>query len=385
MTQQDAFDRILASLHEAMLDDAHWLPTSALIDEACRSKGNMLTIAEGRTQGDIEIFYVRLCYRGERHEELEQEYFKHYFPRDERIPRFRRLPDSQVVYVPDLYTDQEMKTSPTYNEVLPVGVFQSGLNVRLNGPNGSRITWNVADPVDGGGWSAAQLELIRHLLPHLRQYVRVRQALAEAGAQNASLNELLDATGSAIIHLDRRGQIVAANDRALDLLRRGEGLFDVGGFLCARLPQDNTDLQELLARALPASGGQGTSGSITVRRFTDLSRLVLHISPVSRSEMDSFSWCVAALAVAVDPESKTRIDPTLAAASLDLTPKESQVAVLLAEGKTVRDIAVATGSKVSTIHWHIRNVFNKHGISRQVELVQLVMSLAAAPLPRGRD
>ena len=28
--ERDAFDRILASLHEAMLDDAHWLPTSAL-------------------------------------------------------------------------------------------------------------------------------------------------------------------------------------------------------------------------------------------------------------------------------------------------------------------------------------------------------------------
>ena len=31
MNERDAFDRIMASLHEAMLDDAHWLPTSALI------------------------------------------------------------------------------------------------------------------------------------------------------------------------------------------------------------------------------------------------------------------------------------------------------------------------------------------------------------------
>ena len=48
MSQRDAFDRILASLHEAVLDDAHWLPTVALIDDACRTKGNMLTFADVR-------------------------------------------------------------------------------------------------------------------------------------------------------------------------------------------------------------------------------------------------------------------------------------------------------------------------------------------------
>ena len=74
----------MASLHEAMLDDAHWLPTSALIDDACRTKGNMLTFAEGQTHDDVEIFYIRFCFRGEHHKELEREYFTHYFPWDER-------------------------------------------------------------------------------------------------------------------------------------------------------------------------------------------------------------------------------------------------------------------------------------------------------------
>ena len=57
MSEQDAFDRILASLHEAMLDDVHWLPTFALIDDTCRTKGSFLTFAEGSTEDDIEIYY----------------------------------------------------------------------------------------------------------------------------------------------------------------------------------------------------------------------------------------------------------------------------------------------------------------------------------------
>ena len=113
---------------------------------------------------------------------MEREYFKHYFPRDERIPRLRQLPDSQLVHVPDLYTEQELKTSPAYNEVLPVGGTQNGLNVRMEGPSGSRIVWAICDPVGTDDWSSDQLDMIRRLLPHIRQFVRVRQALADAGA-----------------------------------------------------------------------------------------------------------------------------------------------------------------------------------------------------------
>lgn len=40
MSEKDQYDRILVSLHEAMLDDAWWPATAKLIDDACRTKGN---------------------------------------------------------------------------------------------------------------------------------------------------------------------------------------------------------------------------------------------------------------------------------------------------------------------------------------------------------
>ena len=73
------------------------------------------------------------------------------------------------------------------------------------------------------------------------------------------------------------------------------------------------------------------------------------------------------------------------AESLDFTAAECHVAVSLAEGKTVRDIAAETGRKESTIYWHLRNIFDKHGISRQAELVQLIWSLAGPPYPGQRN
>ena len=262
---------------------------------------------------------------------------------------------------------------------------QNSINVRLDGPNGSRIVWVVNDPVGGDGWSSAQLDSIRRLLPHIRQTVRIQQALGAAGALGATLKELLDTIGLGIVQLDARGRIVAANDRARDVLRTGRGLFDEGGFLYARTPEDNANLQGLLTRALPPFGAQGAGGSTLVRRSAALPPLVLHVNPVGRQETDSRFWPVAALVVVVDPASGTDIDPRVAAVALGLTGMESRVAVLLARGMSVRGIAAATGRNESTIRSHVKHMFTKHRLSRQADLVRLVLSLAGAPESRAES
>ena len=55
------------------------------------------------------------------------------------------------------------------------------------------------------------------------------------------------------------------------------------------------------------------------------------------------------------------------------------MAVLLAEGMSVREIAAATGRGESTIRSHVKHMFARHGLSRQADLVRLVLSLAGAP------
>ena len=118
---------------------------------------------------------------------------------------------------------------------------------------------------------------------------------------------------------------------------------------------------------------------MTVRRLATLKPLVLHVNPLDQRQADCRSWPVAALVLVVDPRSDTRIDPDLVAECLGLTPMESRVAVMMAEGKAVREIAAATGRKESTIRWHVRHIFTKHGITRQAELVRLVLSMAGVP------
>jgi len=380
MSTATPFERILASLHEAALDDSRWPATSALIDEAFGANGNSIVFS-ARTDDDARIFFSSFLYRGERHEDWEREYFTDYYHLDERIPRLLRLPNSRIVHATDLYTADERKRSVVFNEMLPRIFVRDSLNMRLDGPRGSRIVWLINDPVAGDGWSSGQVGLVRSVLPHLRHYLRVRQVLTETGALGASLAALLDRTGSGVLHLDWGGRIVGANDAARELLRRGDAVFAEAGFLRARRPRDDAALQQLLARALSSNGASRAGGSMIVTRPGVLAGCPLHVSPVVASVIHAPH--LAALVLVVEPRGRGRIDPALVQAVLGLTPAESRIAVRLAAGESVQEIMAATGRTENTIRWHMRQIFQKHGLTRQGELIRLVLSLAAPPEPPG--
>ena len=118
------------------------------------------------------------------------------------------------------------------------------------------------------------------------------------------------------------------------------------------------------------------SGSMILRCASARPPLVVHIKPVSVRQMDFGARYVAALVLITEPGRVPHIDPVLVATALGLTPVESQMAVWLAEGKTVREIAGATGRTAGSVYWHLNRIYRKQGITRQADLVRLVLSVA---------
>ena len=231
----------------------------------------------GTAEGGVDVLFRRFCFRGRRHAEREREYFEDYHARDERLPRLRELPDGRVT--PN--TDEEKKTSAVFNEVMLRNGTQDGLNVRLDGQGGCRIVWATADSARGDGWSSWQVEAVERFLPHLRQFVRVRQALVgRAGARDV---------GRRVARQPDDGRHRAGPSRAGDrrpmmslrkLLRKRNGLSARKGHLHARTPAEDAALWRLLARALPfPGGGPRVSGSMQVSRRGGLPRLVVARQP----------------------------------------------------------------------------------------------------------
>lgn len=169
--------------------------------------------------------------------------------------------------------------------------------------------------------------MIERLLPHVREFVNARQALANADA------------------------------------------------LGAWLPADNRRLRELVASAIPPLGDQAAAGTATVRRISGLPWFLLHFIPVGCRQLDFGIRPVAALVLVIDASIRPPLDAEWVAAVLGLSAAESQVAIMLAEGRTPHEIAVATGRRHTTVKVLLRRAYRKLGISRQVDLVRLVLSL----------
>ena len=333
---RDPFQRILDALHDAMLDGTRWRGASATIDEACGLTGNGLMVRDAPMDDGPVVIYWDYC-RGHPREEDVRDYIENYHPTDERAPRVRTLPDSHLAHTRDLYTPEELKTSPTYNELLARGGAQNALQVRLDGPDGSSIVWHLRDPVDADGWGTSRITMVTRLLPHIRQFVRVRQALVRAEARASTVTALLDNARMAVIHLDRRGHMLEANDRARSILR---------------------------SSVLPP--------------------FLVHVKPVSVPQPDYAARRVAALVLIVEPGRQHRVTPGVVATALELTPAESRVAVWLAEGRSVREMAEATGNTEGAIYWHLKRIYRKQSLSGQADLVRLVLSLAEfGESPRG--
>ena len=203
--------------------------------------------------------------------------------------------------------------------MLPRTGGRDSLSARLDGPDGSSIIWSLRDPVASDDWGSSRIAMVKGLLPHIRQFVRVRQALVCAEARNTTVTALLDNPRVGVLHLDRRGRIIEANDRARSILQHGDGLADRDRTLRARAPADQVRLERLVGDALPASGAAAVSGSRLLRRSPVLPPFVLHVKPVGVAQPDYGARHVAALVLIVEPGRQRRVDPDLVARTLELT------------------------------------------------------------------
>ena len=168
-----------------------------------------------------------------------------------------------------------------------------------------------------GGVGSSQIARVERLMPHVRQFVRVRQALARAQAGDTTVTALLENSRIGVLHLDGRGRILAVNDRARRILRREGPLSDTSGELCARTPDDQGRLARLVADALPTASPVPVSGSMRLGRVSGVPPLVVHVKPVGIPQPDYGARHVVARVLIVEPGRPRRLDPAVVARTLD--------------------------------------------------------------------
>jgi DNA-binding CsgD family transcriptional regulator/PAS domain-containing protein len=232
---------------------------------------------------------------------------------------------------------------------------------------------------------AEDLALLDALAPHLRRAYRIHCKLSEVRHQQLALREVMDRLPTGVLLLDKDARVVLANRSAEQILASADGIRVADGRPRLDDARQDRAFQQVLVQSLRSRPRPGhTAGStLAVSRPSGRRAYPLTLIPLlAPPPGTSLGEAVAVLFVA-DPEG-TQIGATEVLETLyDLTPAEAELLRLLAEGRSLEEVAALRRVTRNTVRSQLKQVFAKTGTSRQGELVHLVLTGVASFADEG--
>jgi DNA-binding CsgD family transcriptional regulator len=186
----------------------------------------------------------------------------------------------------------------------------------------------------------------------------------------------LEALSIAAFICDRSGLVRTLTPSAKALISEGRALRMKQGRLRATRPADTQTLNEAIEVAAEQSGRAGHSPGRTVICDAEKGRppLVLDVVSLSSRHSDA-AFSPRALVVVRGARNANPQKASVLQVVYRLTAAETEVALLLAEGRSPQDIAAMRDVSVGTVRVQIKALLAKTGAHRQVELVSRLARL----------
>ena len=285
--------------------------------------------------------------------------------RNRRIPRAAALDHAGFLCDFDLFTPEEIEEDPMYARLRASGLgWCVGTLIPLPQGDGVVYTWERSHAA--GPFGDEVVRGLDGLRPHLARagILAARLGLERAQAAAASLALL----GLPAAVLSRTHRLLAANDLCQAL---------IPAVLCDRRERvrlAHAPADALLGEAFAALDRRRSApcvASVPVPASDGGAALVAHLVPVRGAARDVFS-AACSLLVLTPVKHVAALPVAIVRGLFDLTAAEARVAHAVADGERIEDIAAALGLSPGTIRTQLKSVFAKTGVSRQVELANLL-------------
>ena len=293
---------------------------------------------------------------------------------------FVNLPLDKVIALEDILPDQALMTSDYYLHYLqPINLFRI-LGVDTAEPDGMLARLRFSRRRSEARFQSRERELLALIAPHLRRaiqiYAKLNRMTSERDVYAGAVNQLSVAT----IILDEQGRILNTNEVGKALLDQAAGLCLQGQHLHIEGRDINKELQQALADIIKAQQNGATSvvRALRVPRPAGRSDLGLVIRPVPTSQWSEGQSSPCAAVFISDPDLQESASQQALGELFELTPAEANVATLLARGLSLAQVSAAQNISQHTVRAQLKSIFAKTGVSRQAELVRLVLKSAAS-------
>lgn len=318
---------------------------------------------------------------------MAREYEHHFAAIDPWANNFiaSQQPMGKVVLSQELLSDREFEQTEYYNDFWRPNddLFHTcGTLIEVD----EHTLANVGLPRrrSRGGYDPADIALLDVLSPHIRAALQLRGRFREARDAAAAAMAGLDAMSDAVMILDARGRIVHANLAAGAELTSGLHVTCRHGYVSAGKNVVAEDFQSAFKKSAALAKGNALNAAtvLSSQELDPAQRASISFYPLTLQDgQPSFELSGPhVLLIVCFQQGPADANAPLLRMLYRLTPAEVRVAMGLARGLGVEEIASSLGVGVGTVRIHLKHVFLKTGTRRQGQLVSLLNRV----LPRMR-
>jgi len=229
-----------------------------------------------------------------------------------------------------------------------------------------------------GPWSDGEIRVIHEIVPHLNRALKIYSEFTHLRLKQDSLLKGLDRLVIGLILYDRSAQPVYINPTAKSIIKSHPALRLQEGDLLLVNSADDKNLRKTIIDTAEIDPDDSWKQSVAIGiTHPDLEVLLpILITPMHTHLITSdLDYEGAKVAVFLsDPNLQQPISIDSLVSVYSLTPSEAQVAISLANGHSIEQIASNSNHSVHTIRSQLKSVFRKTVVSRQSELIKLLLT-----------
>lgn len=311
-------------------------------------------------------------------------YIQHYRFLDPRVPLVMQRPERQWVHCHEDFDEAFVAADPFYQEFLIPHDRRYMTATKVVDASDATVIFSTLRTHAQGPMPAEGVALLDQLLPHLCRAARISIRNFFYSTQALVGQALVNKLRQPVILMTPGGDVIHTNEAASQLLASTSLVQVAGGKIMLPEPHGRELLRRVGEIEAQLKSG-GTNAQDDRARFQSLhvasegapdAGLYAFFTVLPPEEMmGTFGLRPVVMLLFFHPESSPAIDPSLLFAVFGLTPAESRIAALLAEGLSLKEIAREQGTQHDTVRKQLRSIYQKTRTNRQPELVRLLLHL----------
>ena len=295
------------------------------------------------------------------------------------ISPFTGMQPDRLVTNSDVLPDSEWRASAYYRDWCAPHDVHHVMAADIVTRDGEIYGFRVIRGLKSPPFSAADKELGRRLIPHIKRALNLHQSIHQDRKVISLYSRAMTQLMVGVVVLDKDCNVIECNPAANAILDLQDGLRIVGKQLEATYANDNRKLQRMIkdAQAHPESTKMGLTEAMSVSRPSGQLSWGIVVQSISPDQWTEGKQRPAVAVFVRDSEGKTQPPVKLAQQLFQLTPAETMLAIQLANGMSLEEAAEALNIRRNTARAHLRSIFSKTGVRRQMELVRIFLNSVA--------